>query len=354
MGKTIFHIIDNLKRGGAETLLLEVVKSLKDHKNYIITLTGENDFKGHEIEGLQIIPLGFNSFFSMPRVIFKLKKLIARYQADLIHAHLPLSSLVARIATPKSIKLFISVHNTLSQSLQKVSPKLFTLEKKLHSGRENLVFVSAAIKEDYQKIAGIKGRSFVLYNFIANKFFESRQNVDKHGIPEKLKFVSIGSFKHQKNFDTLVKAFNLLDPEKFSLDIYGDGPEREKLEQLLKQYQLKHVKLKGSAADIDKVLIAYDAFILASRYEGFGLAPLEAAAVGLPLLLSEIDVFKEVTKGYATYFSAEDEQEIAFKLQTFKANYEAACAQAAAFAPLVKENYSQDNYIRKLLNIYNT
>src|SRR5688500_11100138 len=124
----IFHLIDNFKRGGAETLLYNVVRNLKGHRNYILTLTNEIDFSNKELEGIEIIPLGFSSFLSLPRVIFKFKQLIASRQPDVIHAHLPLSALVARLATPSRIKLFISVHNTYSESLKRVSPKLFFLE----------------------------------------------------------------------------------------------------------------------------------------------------------------------------------------------------------------------------------
>jgi len=334
-------------------LLINVVRGLQEHKNYIITITNDSSLSEAELEGIEIVRLDYKSFFSLPQVIWKLRKLIAKHKPDIVHAHLPFTSLITRLATPSHIKLFISVHNTYSESFQRVSPRLFYLEKKLHSKRENLIFVSSAIKEDYNRIVGIKGRSFVLYNCIADKFFSHSNEIDgAKGKKNKFRMVAIGSLKYQKNFDNLIKAFSLLDKTSYSLDIYGDGPERMHLESLISQYQLSNIHLKGSVPDVETHLKYYDAFILASRYEGFGLAPLEAAAIGLPLLLSDIDVFKEITMGYAIYFSAENEKDIADKLRWAYDNYEEACEGATIFKPLVKENYSKHGYMQKLMAIY--
>ena len=351
--KTIIHIVDNLKRGGAETLLLEVVKGLKQYCNLIVTLTNDNDFTEQELDGLNIASLNFRSFKTLPFVVLRFRKLIAQYKPAFIHAHLPLSSLVARLARPVKVPLFISIHNNYSNSLKAVSPGLFLLEKLLHSKKEKLIFVSSAIQKDYETIIGIKGTSFVLYNFISDKYFDvSRAGGNKQ--LDKIKLIAVGSFKPQKNFETLLEAFRLLDHKCFNLDIYGDGPLRKKLEDKITQFSLYNIHLKGSVADIDRVLPHYDGFVLASKYEGFGLAPLEAAAIGLPLLLSDIEVFKEVTQGYATFFSPTDANDIAEKLQNFKNNYKQAADGAITFKPSVKETYSKESYMKRLDSIYKT
>ncbi|MFC0775987.1 glycosyltransferase [Terrimonas alba] len=353
--KKVVHIIDNLKRGGAETLLHHVVTNLKGYDNYIITLTDANDFSSIEMQDIQVTSLKFNSILSLPFVVLKLRKIIIQLNPDVVHAHLPLSSLVARLSTPSSIKLFISIHNKYSDSFKKVSPRLFFLEKKLHSKRDNLLFVSDSIRKDYDLIVGIKGTSQVLHNFIADKYFAKENQLEQNtSSREKLRLVSVGSLKKQKNFETLIKAFSLLDASKFSLDIFGEGSERTHLEILIKQLQLNNINLRGSVSNVESHLKNYDAYILASRYEGFGIAPLEAAALGLPLLLSEIDVFKEVTKGYAIYFSPNDINGIAVTIRHFVDNIGQANERAVAFKPVIEKEYSKAEYIQKLIKIYNS
>jgi glycosyltransferase involved in cell wall biosynthesis len=351
----IIHIIDNLRRGGAETLLLDVVRNLKDYNHHIITLTDHNGFNIDELAGMKIHSLGFRSMLSYPVIIVRLRNLLRQLKPTLIHAHLPFASFLARVCRPAGVPLFISVHNNYSDSLKAVSRKMFFLEKSLHSAREELIFVSGAIKEDYERIIGIKSRSHVLYNFIADKYFQATaQPNKKKAQPVPLRLVSVGSFKYQKNFDTLLKAFALLDPAAFTLDIYGNGPERDTLEGLMSSYGLNQVRLMGVVPNIEQVLPCYDAFILASRYEGFGLAPLEAAALQMPLLLSDIQVFKEVTRGHALFFNPGDPADIASSIRMVSKNYGDACANAAKLQVFVQEHYSLGEYLKRLENIYHT
>lgn len=347
------HIIDNLKRGGAETLLLEVVRSLKGYDHHIIALTSEREFSKEELAGMQIHSMGFRSAASYPTVLLRLRKMLRSLNPNLIHAHLPLASFMARLCRPANVPLFVSVHNKYSDSLKAVSRKMFFFEKALHSKNEELIFVSGAIKDDYEQIIGIRGRHHVLYNFIADKFFQAPKQLSNHGSrPYPLKLVSVGSFKYQKNFDTLLKAFALLEPDAFSLDIYGDGPERSTLEQLINFHHLKNVRLMGAVANVEQRLPHYDAFILASRYEGFGLAPLEAAALNIPLLLSEITVFKEVTQGLAVFFDADNADDIANKIRIVSENYQLATKTAQNLRPIVEEQYALAGYLKRLENIY--
>lgn len=350
----IFHVIDNLKRGGAETLLVQVVKSLAGHRNYIITLTKDNDFPAEALQGTELISLDFTSTLTFFKTVSKLKKLITTLRPQVVHAHLPFSSSIARIATPRHIKLFISVHNKYSESLRKKSWKMFMLEKRLHSRRETLIFVSSAIRDDYQALIGIKCSSTVLHNFIRDEFFEVANTRHADGkLPRAYRFVGVGSLKQQKNFASLIKAFALLKEWDLELDIYGDGPERAQLAELIESNGLRNVRLQGVEANIDKLLPNFDAFVLPSVYEGFGLAPLEAAAMGLPLLLSDIDVFREVTEGYAIFFSPTDINDIASKIDFLCKNYQAACQTAERFKHIVKDKYSRNKYMHQLLKIYN-
>jgi glycosyltransferase involved in cell wall biosynthesis len=54
-----------------------------------------------------------------------------------------------------------------------------------------------------------------------------------------------------------------------------------------------------------------DALIAASRDEGFGLPLVEAAHFGLPIICSDIPIFREVTQGNADYFKVMDADDLA-------------------------------------------
>jgi glycosyltransferase involved in cell wall biosynthesis len=97
---------------------------------------------------------------------------------------------------------------------------------------------------------------------------------------------------HQKGLDLLLSAYaKVSDAIRLPLVIAGDGPDRKKLEQLIKKYQLeKKVQLVGYAdEETKKILLSKAAFVVfPSRSEGFSLFSLEAIASGHRLVSFDI------------------------------------------------------------------
>ena len=86
-----------------------------------------------------------------------------------------------------------------------------------------------------------------------------------------------------KRFDLAIKAMKKL-PE-FNLRIYGDGPDKNLLKNLIKEYQLKNVFLCGGTNQVKEKLDEASIFIMTSDFEGYGIANIEAMRRGLPIIL---------------------------------------------------------------------
>lgn len=102
--------------------------------------------------------------------------------------------------------------------------------------------------------------------------------------------VSVGRLVPQKGFDILVPAFAQVRQRipGAHLTIFGDGPDRERLEALARSLGITDsVTFSGFTADPLPYLRAADLFALASRYEGFPNAALEALACGTPVVLTD-------------------------------------------------------------------
>lgn len=70
--------------------------------------------------------------------------------------------------------------------------------------------------------------------------------------------------------------------------LVGDGPFKNKIEDQVKSLKLENkVKFLGSRNDVNKILQAFDIFIMPSLWEGLGIAAIEAQASGLPTLVSQ-------------------------------------------------------------------
>lgn len=99
--------------------------------------------------------------------------------------------------------------------------------------------------------------------------------------------VAAGRLVPQKGFDRLVEAFGkLADKHRlWKLRLLGDGPERERLEALIRRTNLEgRVELTGWISLPQAIFRRSDLYVLSSRYEGFPMVLLEAMACGLPVI----------------------------------------------------------------------
>lgn len=93
---------------------------------------------------------------------------------------------------------------------------------------------------------------------------------------------------HQsKQIDHIIRAWSRIKTEAsdWKLYIYGEGPDRLRLESLIMDLQLSdHVILKGCSYDMANDLSAGDFFVFTSAFEGFGIVLVEAMTCGLPCI----------------------------------------------------------------------
>jgi len=98
------------------------------------------------------------------------------------------------------------------------------------------------------------------------------------------KIISVGRLVKQKDFTTLIKAFDLVQNNlECNLIIIGDGEYKERLEQLVIKLNLQNkVYLLGYKQNPHKYIANSDLFVLSSLYEGLPNVLIEAIAVGTP------------------------------------------------------------------------
>jgi len=113
--------------------------------------------------------------------------------------------------------------------------------------------------------------------------------------------LSLGRLSEEKRVGCMIDAFAGLAPRFLDWDfhIYGDGPLRADLERQALSLGLGHRVLFMGRTDAALDVMAHaDAFVLASRYEGFPNALLEAMSVGLPCIATDCaNGPREITRG---------------------------------------------------------
>ena len=146
--------------------------------------------------------------------------------------------------------------------------------------------------------------------------FEDAQELLSH-ISKSTSFLMVGTVEPRKNHEQVLLAFEQLWDEgrEVNLIIVGKfGWNISDLAQRLKSHKFSGKRLFWLEGISDEYLRelykACDSLIMASVGEGFGLPLIEASSHNLPLLVTDLPVFREVAGKYAYYFSGADARNI--------------------------------------------
>ena len=144
-----------------------------------------------------------------------------------------------------------------------------------------------------------------------------------------------------KDQKTLVEAFNQM-PD-YELLIVGPVQD-ETYAQELKSMARTNVHFLGARTDIVELMLGSDLYVSASTEEGLSISLLEAMSVGLPLLLSDIQGHRDLTKNgeFSVYFKGASE---------LKAKLSQVKSGEAGFKHIL-ENYSMSKVLHKYLELY--
>ena len=161
----------------------------------------------------------------------------------------------------------------------------------------NLEFVAVSQRVKKEAIPYIDGRKItVIHNGVDTDLFKPAVKfVAKQR--ETIHIISAAALEESKGVQHLIRAINNMNEnlrEKVRYDVFGDGPYKNELQNLINSYNLeKIVSLKPAVNNLYEILPDYDLFCLLSKGEAFGIAVLEAMACGIPILTSNSEPFNE-------------------------------------------------------------
>jgi glycosyltransferase involved in cell wall biosynthesis len=259
-----------------------------------------------------------------------------------------LSNIFARLATPKSVPLFNSIHSIPSGDIYKGNKLILWFDKLTYKKHHHILAVSNEVLTDFDRCVGVKGHGTVLYNFIENKFWGN--TAKKSFLLTSLKLVSVGNLRYPKNYPFAIEAFKTM-PKGVTLDIFGEGEMRDNLQKQIDEFKLP-VRLCGSCSNLESVLPQYDVFLMTSFYEGQPVSLLEAMACGLPSLLSDIPVLREVAGDNALYFNIDDPQNLVRLIESIQSGKFNLAELSEKSFERVEKIAKKDHYMKKLCQLY--
>jgi len=296
--------------GGAETVFKQVAEGLEKRGHMVYRVYNEEDGTEHTQSKETYLPLYVPPTwkgFLRPSFAYKFfASLLALYRVlrtvkpEVVNCHY-LTPAAVHFTLLKWIlgyRLVLSCHGSDVVSTQGLRPKMmpFLLER-----ASAVTCVSQNLAERLQDQFPGSYSPRVVHNGIDLDFWMDRSIYSRKqtGQEERHRIISVGSLKRVKGHDILIEAFrDVVDTRpSATLQIVGDGPLRSEYEVLIDQKGLgERVELVGwcSPEEVRKRLRKASLFAFPSRHEGFGLALVEAMAVGLPIVASDTGGIPEV------------------------------------------------------------
>jgi glycosyltransferase involved in cell wall biosynthesis len=302
--KRVLHIIDSLHLGGAQEVVLNLATcGSARFRHEVATMHGRGIYwdrlrqagvKVHSLSPHKLLPL---YLASIPW------RLLAD-RPDILHCHLIPSNIIAK---PLGALLGVPVvinHDHTNDTRRADSRLLLALDRFSNRFASHIVAVSASCREFLITRESIPANDVTLVpnaidlrRFSPSAAMRDQARVEL-GLPASARVVAgVGRLNPQKNFSLFLDIAAQLAPRFPDLHflLAGDGPEEKMLrEKAVALGIADRVTFSGYVADTRLVYLAADVLLMPSRYEGLPMTLLEAMAMGLPVVASQLDGIAEV------------------------------------------------------------
>lgn len=284
------------------------VHAISSQKERLDTIGKEEGIKTHYIPMERSISL-FNDIISL----FKFLRLFLKERPDVVHGNTPKAAMLS-IVTAKLVGVKVRIYMCHGLRYQGTSGKmrwlLMQMEKLTCTCATRVICVSKGVRDILVKDGLCKeSKAVVIHHGSAAGLDLEKFNVDSTEFSDVRKglgisdddfaFVFVGRIVKDKGVNELIDAFVKLQASTNSVHLILVGSEEKGLNPILDKTREtietnKNIHAVGHQKDIRPYLVSSDAFILPSYREGFGMVLIEAGALGLPSITTDISGCNEI------------------------------------------------------------
>ncbi len=287
----VLQILPTLSSGGAERFVYDLSKRLpaQGFDVHVISI-----IRGGPLESLfraagPLTILGVKGPFGLT-AFRELYRLMRRERPEIVHTHLyGVADVWGRIAAKLAgVPLIFSTEHNINLDHGRIKR---LVKGWLTSITTHFVAPAAAVREYMSAYEYIPAKkvSVIPYGTDVSRVVV-RPARGFHDVP---RFLTVGRLVEQKAQSILLKALALVKGP-WTLEIVGTGELENELHELAERLGIApRIHWLGFRADVSQRLAETDIFFFPSRWEGLGLALLEAAAAGVPCIASDLPVFHE-------------------------------------------------------------
>jgi glycosyltransferase involved in cell wall biosynthesis/GNAT superfamily N-acetyltransferase len=293
----VLWLAKGLGPGGAERLLVEIGRRI-DRSRLDVTTAYVLPWKDHlagELEAAGVTTVCLSRRDRDPAWPLRLRSLMAGF--DVVHSHSPLPAVVARLAA-RSIGLrrrpvtISTEHNTWSSHHPATR-----LANRATSRLDTARFAVTDEARASMSRRAAEATELLVHGVDVGRI-SRRGPAVRAGMraalgigPDEIVLGTVANLRAQKDYPNLLAAARALADRgvRFRLLAVGQGPLEDEIRRRRDELGLAdRVRLLGFRPDAVDVMAACDVFVLASAWEGLPVAVMEAAALGLPIVATEV------------------------------------------------------------------
>lgn len=296
-------------KGGLEQYVLNLSRYLsKNHDITIICPKTNNSEKSEIINNCRIIRLPSWDFMKVYPVIYSknnLKKLNEeKFDLVITNTRFFHASLIGMKFAKKNKIPWIHVEHGTSfvktnNLVLFLGSRIFDLifGRKILNSADKIITISDGARDFVNRLSKNKNIQ-TIYNGIKLNYIKKRGK-----IKEINKLIFVGRLIYAKGVQDLIIAFSRINNKNLFLTIVGDGPYKSELENLAKRLNLTDkINFVGEKTkqEVLKLLRESDLFINPSYSEGMPTTVLEAGAIGLPVIATDVGGTREIIENNRT------------------------------------------------------
>ena len=350
----ILHISRSMGIGGAQKVVYQLCSLNCDYRVFVASSGGEN-VQLLEDKGVQhfFIPdMEDKKPSTVIRTLIILNKVITKEHIDIIHTHHRMAAVYGRLLklVNKNIKHIYTAHNVFygKKQIMRFALRDADIVACGDTVRKNLIS-EYKISED---------RISVIYNSV-DEPKQQKTNIQILNIfdPGRYYIGCVGRLTYQKGVDIFVKAVaNIVKKyPKVTAVIVGDGDERNKIEEIVNDLEIQeNILFLGYQSAVFEIIENVRFIVLSSRWEGFPLLPIEAFAVGKPVIASDIENNMEIVKNNynGLSFISEDVESLTTSIEKLIKNETLLLELGRNALKTYKEKFSFHVFISKYCEEY--
>ena len=321
LAKTVLHVVDGLGLSGKTRNLVSVVSQL-DRRRFTPVVCSLNAERSPLVGQLEVARVPLHTIPCKdgvhPGAALQLARLAWSVKAAIVHCYNPRPMLYAGLAA-RAIGVRATLGFLSAFACQVPDRRYPFLPQPLATASRRNVYrnrLAAASMRFIVTVSPSLGRRFCQYNRVPlEKLRVISYGADLRAVdgitaeqawslrrrlgfrPEHLVIGSVGRLVEQKDYPTQLRAFALAAARvpRLRMVIAGDGPLRAALEETARDLAVAdRVRFLGNRGDVPTILRSVDLFALASKFEPYGVALLEAKAAGLPIVATSVNEIPEI------------------------------------------------------------